>query len=673
MSRQARRTGIPYLRLSARTDWRSAGPGVGKHLLEKDGRLELGDPTRRPISTTEPFGTFGGRTLPRGLALSGADGRIFLADPDRRVILTWQIGAPSQEAGPMAPFGPLWPARPLQTPDGPRPDRAPVDPYVLVRPTDVALSPTGDLVIADPGAGRLLVLAYPTARLRHVITLPGWQPTSLAFDHAGRAYVADPAGDTVHRFWPNWRLDPRFPHPSAGLVAPEHVACVPGPRRKLVCGPCGDVDPDAGPAVLVIDRSGVVGLSDRGLRGPMNQLPELEPGPLRRDREDNLRYDDRDLPRSAPLVIRGLALTRDGRHVGSGLPLLAVPAKLVRPQSATFATAALDGGRPSFVWDRLVLRGEIPEGTRLLVSTRTDDSPLEAHRLAQADGWAPGLTIEQDDVPELLVQSPPGRYLWLRIELFGDGRATPSIAGIDVFGPRSSSVHHLPAAFHQDPESLRFLDRFLAYFDTVFGEITAEHREVAALLDPSAAPAGPALDWLGSWFDLDFLAEWSPALRRRMIAEAMAYARERGTIHGLRRVLQWHTGLADPLPQIIEHFRVPDGDHYVGGELLDATPAAHGCTVVLPHRVAPDAAAQARLERLVAAHLPGHVHARVLFVHAGVAVGRASTVGVDTLLGTPSDRSLGSARLGLDLTTARGPRSAVTLHSLSHHGDSHDQ
>ena len=47
--------------------------------------------------------------------------------------------------------------------------------------------------------------------------------------------------------------------------------------------------------------------------------------------------------------------------------------------------------------------------------------------------------------------------------------------------------------------------------------------------------------------DLDFLAEWGPDVRRRMIAEAVAAARQRGTVAGLKRIVQHHTGLADPI------------------------------------------------------------------------------------------------------------------------------
>ncbi|MEV4351505.1 phage tail protein [Actinoplanes sp. NPDC049596] len=629
MSRPA---GPPFLRLGPRTGWHAAGAGLGAGIAaESDGTLVLGVPGRPAIPVAEPFGTFGGRTMPRGLAVDGDDGRMFLADPDGHAVLVWPIGPPGG-------FTPLWPARPSPS----------ADPYALAEPSDVALSPAGDLVIADPGAGRVLVLAYPTAQLRHVIELPRWRPTALAFDHADRAYVADPGLGTVHRFSRGWRRDPAFPHRSAVFAAPGHVAAVRHPAGREA------------PVVVVLDGAEVTGLNRRGLRVAVPEVPELEPAPLRRAEDGALLFDDDARPWADPLVIDGLDLLRDGRHAATGRPLLAVPRRAPRPQAGVFTTAELDGERPGFAWDRVVLRAGVPAGTRLVVSTRTDDSRLEPERL-DGPGWSVPLTIGPAETPEVLVQSPPGRYLWLRVELFGDGRATPRVERIDVSGPRAGSVRHLPLPYHQDPDSRHFLDRFLAYFDTVFAEITTEHREIAALLDPYAAPAGPALDWLGGWFGLDFLAEWPPALRRRMITEAMAYARERGTVRGLRRVLQWHTGLADPLPRVIEHFRVPPGPvlPYIGGEPLDATPRAHGCTVVLPDRVAPDTAARARLERLIAAHMPGHVRWRLRLVPAGVVVGRQSSVGVDTLVGSPTSGALGEAALGRDLTTGRGPRAAV--------------
>lgn len=671
MSSRTRPTTPPFLRLDPRTGWRLGPAESHPGVLDDGASLLLGVPGRVAISATEPFGSFGGRTLPRGMAVTD-EGRIFLADPDRRVILTWQVGAPPHD-GETRPFRPLWSARPLPVAaphDVTPPAHPPGDPYTLVRPTDVAMSPSGDLVIVDPGAGRVVVIAYPSARVRRVIAVPAGAPTAVAFDDAGRAYVADPGRGTVDRYDRWWRRDPSYPHRSTAFSEPEQVAAArrSGERdRGAACG-CDGCQEHREADLLVLDRNRVIALDGRGRVVETGAVvPDLVPGPLQLEPGGGLLYLDAARPWLDPLGIPGVSLTRDGRHLESGLPLVALPSRVALPRSGSFTTAAMDGGRPGFAWDRIVLRADLPANTRVLVRTLTSDSALEFDRMAAApdSAWSLPLTIRPDETPEVLVQSQAGRYLWLRVELFGDGRTTPRISGLDIHGPRHSTVRHLPAGFHQDPESLRFLDRFLTYFDTVFAEITAANRDIVALFDPRAVPEGEPLAWLGRWFDLEFLAEWSPDLRRRMIAQAVAYARTRGTVAGLQQILRWHTGLSEPMPQIIEHFRLPEGPVMVGGEPLERTSVSHTCTLVLPDAVVPDATAHTRLERLIAEHAPAHVCVHLRLVTAGVAVGRQATIGVDTLLGGHPSGALGRSRLGAGLATAP-PRPRGLVPDLMH-------
>jgi phage tail-like protein len=240
--------------------------------------------------------------------------------------------------------------------------------------------------------------------------------------------------------------------------------------------------------------------------------------------------------------------------------------------------------------------------------------------------------------------------------LSGDGTRTPVIHELDLFGPRRSTLTDLPTPFHQDPESAHFLDRFLSYFDTVFAEITTRNREIATLFDPDTVSDDGFLTWLGAWFDLRFLAEWSESTRREMIREAIAYFRKRGTVDGLRQIVQWHTGLDEPLPQIIEHFRLPTGPGagpppMIGGELLEAGSAAHRFTLVLPASTIPDEVAGQRLSALVAASIPAHCRFQIRAITPGVTIGSQSSIGVDTLLGSLDPSGLGMGLLGGTFST----------------------
>jgi phage tail-like protein len=673
-----RPTGLPWARLGGRNGWPLAA-SLSRGLAGGD-TIALGTPGQRPIADTEPLGSFGGRRLPRGLAMT-ADGRILVADPAGRVILTAlasdAAAPPPPGADPQWPFVPMWPARPLPPPPAPwdieLPENPPADPLTLVRPLAVAMAPDGDLVIADAGrdgAGRLVVLTLPEGHIRHVIPLA--EPVAISFDGHGRACVADAGARTIARFDRQWRRETGYPHASVppidGLAHLAHA-------RSAPCdcaGTCACVPPAApAPDLWIIAKGRIHVLTSDGFlwsdgafafpgTGPLptaalSDDTQLTPPALTLAADGRLLWKDPDFPARDPLPLPGLTVDRSGRRPGTSIALIARPRRIELPRSGLAQLRALDGRREGFAWDRIALAAEIPERTRLLVSTATTDAALEESQVAglPASAWSAPVEIDAGARAECLVQSAGGRYLWVRLEMFGDGTRTPRVVGMDVFAPRRSSLADLPAPFREDAESAAFLDRFLSYFDTVFAEVTARHALVPALFDPQAVPAGPFLEWLASWFDIEFLPEWPEPTRRAMVAGAIAMYRRRGTIAGLRQMVQWHTGLAEPVPAIIEHFRVGPPISIAGSPLAPSA-AAHAFTIVLPAAAAPDATARARLERVIAAAIPAHTRYELRLVAPGIMLGRQSTPGVDMLLGSARPQPLGAAKLGADAILPAG-------------------
>lgn len=681
MTEPIRASGLPWARLNVRTGWDLAA-SLSSGLAGGDA-IALGKPGQRPIADSEPLGSFGGRRLPRGLAIA-TDGRLYVADPIGRVILTAQAGdaaAPRPaDAPPEWPFVPLWPARPLPPAPGPHdlapPPGPPADPFTLVRPLALALTPEGDLVIVDAGAngfGRVLVLNLAAGRLRHVI--PMNEPVAVSIDPEGRACIADAGARRLVRFDRFWRRDPGYPHASVppldGLAHLAH-ACPERAAPGCVCEPL-----PAEPDLWFIAKGRVQALTGNGLlwSAPLPDSACLLPPALQLSTEGLLSWPDPALAAHDRLPLPGFTVDRGGRLVGTAIALLARPRRIELPRSGTAQLSALDGGREGFAWDRIVLDAEIPERTRLLVSTFATDAVLEPAQLPNLPDsvWSAPLEIGPADPPESLVQSPGGRYLWLRLEMFGDGARTPRIAGLDIFAPRRSSLAELPAPFREDADSAAFLDRFLSYFDTVFAEIAAKNARIPAFFDPDSVPEGPFLDWLGSWFDITFLPEWPEATRRAMVAQAIEMYRRRGTVAGLRQMLQWHTGLAEPVPAVIEHFRLTGPIAVAGYPLLPGDPA-HAFTIVLPASAAPDATARDRLDRVIVAAIPAHTRYELRLVQPGIAVGRQSTLGVDMLIGSIAPQPLGQAQLGGDAVFPAGrtpprlapvtgePRSCPTRH-----------
>lgn len=633
-----------FLRLDARIGWRMSAANSVQ--IFDDGQLDglrLGDENAAAILPTEPSGTFGGVTRPTGLAV-GPDGRLFLADPGHDRILTYTTHD--------AAFVPLWAAR----------TTSPPDPYTLEKPHGVAMSRGGDgvardLVVADSGHNRVIVYTWPKLVARHIINIPGSEPWDVAFDDRGHLYIADAALKRVHRFDRLWQRDLDYEGGFGTLMRPKHLAI------------------DATGQLFVLDENlrHIVALDAKGRPRPETDWKLYArdfPPPLYLD-GDGLWLPQDARPNCPKLHLVGLDVTRRGWLKGTALPLLARPSGVTYPRSGTFTSEALDSDIFDCAWHRLVLDADVPEGALLAVRTFTAPTALDDVRVAALpnDRWSTELSIGPGDWPEVLIQSPRGRYLWLKVALSGDGQVTPLIRSMVLYAPRASSLAYLPPVFREDAVSADFLDRFLSYFDTVFEEIESQVERFTGYLDPDGVPSGEFLTWLGSWLDLRFLAQWPDDVRREFIRRAIELYKLRGTILGLQEILRLHTGLKAPQPVIIEHFRLRDyetrhsqidslveGLPYLAGRSLmpGQTEFAHHFTIVLPNQVVPDEDALDTIRHLIDAQKPAHTHYEIRIVEPGIRIGCQSTIGVDALVGPYPGAPLSGMKLAQSSQLAPG-------------------
>ncbi|ATE59879.1 phage tail protein [Thauera sinica] len=172
------------------------------------------------------------------------------------------------------------------------------------------------------------------------------------------------------------------------------------------------------------------------------------------------------------------------------------------------------------------------------------------------------------------VRSLAGRYLWVRAAFFGDGRDSPELAALRIYGSRFSyRDHYLPRLYRETefgaaaeagrpdaPQAATpadFLERFLGNAE---GWLTVLEDRVAGahlLTDPALAP-GDALEWLGGWIGVAFDGALPAARRRDWLARAAELARFHGTRRGLRLALDIATGggVAGGEIVVLEGFRM---------------------------------------------------------------------------------------------------------------------
>jgi len=568
----------------------------------------------------------------------------------------------------------------------------PCEPHVLARPAGIAIDARGWIWIADPAARRVVGLHPDDGSVQLVLARSGpdalVEPLDVVVGFDGRYFVADRGSGRIEVFSATGRYLTGFvARNAAGLpVVPTPIAVMidadgtllvaDGSHPTLLRFGTGACDPTLSPTDQVCIAPAPIGepLADAQLQ---TLLATLAGGDVALDalaRAYGLR---------AP---RFLGMTCCPLDDNAGIVRLAAVHRALRllrlalerhyEPSGAFVSRALDGGVPGTVWHRIELDAALPAGTSITVETATSDdpTPLAVTWSAPLDSDGNPIAFRSDGVPDHLIQSPPGRFLWARVTLRSDGTATPTLRWLQITYPRVSYLELLPAVYRRDPDAGLFAERFLALFERVFTGIEDSYVEFTRQLDPAAAPRD-VIDWLAALIDLAFDPSWSLAKRRALVGEAMQLYAMRGTPRGIARYVEIYTGMR---PVVIEAFlERPQRPAFLG------RPAAIlGCGMPLTEctpRATPDSALYATyahrfrvyayledpcdepvvlrvIERIVEVNKPAHAIHEVCAVYPGAQVGVSTSVGIGLVLGAAATPALAEGERVLGQDTVLGDR-----------------
>jgi phage tail-like protein len=424
----------------------------------------------------------------------------------------------------------------------------PCEPHVLATPMGLALDRRGLLYVADRAAKRVVILTLE-GHVEGILAGDGLvEPVDVAVAPSGRIYVADREGGRIRVYDASFRHCqsflprgltglPRAPRPIAVMVGGDGAVLVADAQHPRLLRFSPDGKPLGEPSITA--RAAALAGGDVALdaleRAYGKRLPRARAGAC---------------GTCAPADDAGRRLA----EVHCALRILALRLAHSYAQNGQFVSAALDGKRPGATWHKLVLDADIPAGTAITVETTTAER-REGFDAATAMWVAPlgptGKPVSfSDEICDQLVQSPPGRYLWVRVTLLGGGDATPSLRLLEVFYPRRSYLEELPRLYRRDAVMAGFLEHFLALFERVLTGVENRWERFACELNPDAAPR-ELIDWLACLVDLAFDPSWPLEKRRALVAAAMELYRTRGTVRGLERYVEIYTGKR---PIILEDF-----------------------------------------------------------------------------------------------------------------------
>lgn len=614
--------------------------------------------------------------------------RLYRSVPDAGRVerIAWGMHDPLAPPAEAAPVTVLFPAPTTAGPGGVADTEA--GPRAFGRPTGLAVDRDDRLFVADAAARRILVFDLWSRRLLHRAAVAS-RPCDLALDADGRTVWAV-CHDPPALVSLTARTEPRD-HPSP-----------PDGARRIAAAQDGSL------AVLRIDAGGATAIARRALgRGDWADLAYRGRPPSLAGARDlefldaatlvvarapgrpflRLVHGDEGWEPGTPLLGRGhdgagIVRTPDG-HIAFWTargPRQAVAAPVRFAPVGRFTTYRLDAGEFQTRWGRLFLDACVPPGTGIRVACATTDEddrqparpddppppipdalapgrepltrPVHLRETGREVPWcrpAAGDPVETYEAP---LDAPPGRYLWVTLELHGTTGATPWVRSLRAEHPGHDTLSRLPRTYSRDAAAAAFLDRYLAMFDGALGDLDNRSADRHVLLDPRSAPA-ETLDWLAGFLGLVLDGRWSARVRRRLIAAAADLFRFRGTVRGLERFLE----LALDIPSgvaILEHWRlrgldatlgdaasaVVGGGLRVGGAVgadAGATPAdpfrthAHRFSVVIPASLSPERLDMVR--HVLAVHRPAHTVAEICTAGTGMRVGRGLRVGLLAVVG----------------------------------------
>ena len=280
-------------------------------------------------------------------------------------------------------------------------------------------------------------------------------------------------------------------------------------------------------------------------------------------------------------------------------------------------TYRLDSGAYQTIWGRIFFDACIPDGTSIRIHAITGDEvsgdelyraapknvlqatvvrpdlspPMPPQVLVPAAGtcekqlhrresgrelpWAQPFADDPFVTFEAPINAPPGRHLWVTVELRGNTRLTPRVKCLRAEHPSHDYLRRLPRTFSRMEDVAAFLRRYLAIFEGFLGEIEARSVDRSILLNPCSTP-DEMLPWLAGFLGLVLDERWARAprpggrtvdARRAIIKEAAGLLRFRGTVPGLKRLLELYLGVEVVL---LEHYRLRG----IGGAVLGTSTGA---------------------------------------------------------------------------------------------------
>ncbi len=676
-----------------------------------DGRLQLASVPYFEEDLAEEFAELSMPDGPAGISVS-RDGTVYITDPDRDLLLTVDscdgTVIQAQCTGGSGSHASLF-----------------------SRPRGIVFHPQRNaLLVSDSGNHRIEILNAESFQLMDIwgesdlgsppfpSVEPGRfnSPTSIAVDSDGNVYVVDTGNHRVQKFDVFGRVIEEFwnaVHAILGSAAPTEVTVgTTGDNDVIyVLAPAtGElyVFETNGQALHTIANERLIGAIGIAVREGAIYVGDNEQRRILKFLTDGTLIGE---ARGFSGTVAALAFDNNGQllvHTGSvesGILQLSLTGAYVK--NGLMWGGPFGASDPMLkAWYRLMIMAEplaVDSHVQFFTFGSSDNVlpvvPLEADDRFSLSVWKP-LPV---DVTDGLIGGDLHAFLWVGAEFNGEGLTSPVLSQVRIDYDHDGYLKYFPAIYREDPIKRRFLEKFLALFESHFDDTEREIRSLCSLFDSGAAPVR-FLEWLAGWLALDLDERWSEDKKRQAIAQAFELYGRRGTAEGLREALRFFAGvdalIEEPilssswwmLPEekqgegseqqytsllgfgttlapeeaqgaVVGTTATYDESSLIGIEEFGAplfSSVAHRFVVRVQSAQAGSTERRRQIQALIEREKPAHTVAHLCLIDPGVSIGFQARLGIDSVLGGESPMArLDHSALGGKLVLGGEPTGRV--------------
>lgn len=233
---------------------------------------------------------------------------------------------------------------------------------------------------------------------------------------------------------------------------------------------------------------------------------------------------------------------------------------------------------------------------------------------------------------ELLLHEIKGRYLWISIEAYQQGKQKLKFEEIKVCFPKQSWLSYLPEIYEASDKE-HFLDKYLSVFQSIYDDMNVQIGKIPYLLDVTTADS-EYLDFLCQWVGIVTSQMWKTEKKRKFLKEAAKLFKIRGTREGILAVLGLYLDGGDAF--LVEkyywnHWRMPVERKKLLESLYGAS--SYMLTIMVGEDKVPGKKEYLSLRQLLYSVIPAQADLNLVVLKPFIMLDGHSYLGVNSVLG----------------------------------------